>query len=156
MAMGGKAPASGGEGLSIGSPGLESTVSQRLRGISDPSTPIDVEVATPLTPELSIDVETDERYLSADVVLAVEAALLDEEAGLLANERIGIGKALFRSRVLEAVLSVPGAVGVRALLWDDDPWDEGPPAGYGKSPGAGRYFDFESGHPFVSGSAVHA
>src|SRR5262249_34720652 len=28
----------------IGSPGLESTVSRRLRGISDPATPIDVEV----------------------------------------------------------------------------------------------------------------
>jgi hypothetical protein len=140
----------------IGPPGLESTVSRRLRGISDPSTPIDVEVAAPLAPVLSIDVETDERHLATDVARAVEAALLDEHQGLLANERIGIGRALFRSRVFEAVLAVRGAAGVRALLWDGDPWDEGPPAGYGKSPGAGRYFDFESGNLLVSGSAEHA
>jgi hypothetical protein len=140
----------------IGPSGLESTVSRRLRAISDPSTPIDVEVAAPLAPVLSIDVETDERYVAADVAVAVQAALLDEDLGLLANERIGIGRALFRSRVFEAVLAVRGAAGVRALLWQGDPWDEGPPAGYGKSPGPGRYFDFESGNLLVSGSVAHA
>ncbi len=139
----------------IGPAGLEATVTRRLRAISDPSTPIDVEVAEALAALLAIDVETDERYLAQDVALAVQAALLDEDSGPLAAERIGIGRALFRSRVFEAVLRVPGAVGVRALQWNGDPWDEGPPAGYGKDPGAGKYFDFESGHLVVSGSPAH-
>jgi hypothetical protein len=136
----------------VGSTGIEETVERRLRAISDPATPIEVTPATPLRPVLAIDVETDERRLPDRVVAAVLAALLDEETGLLANARIGIGRALFRSRIFEAVLAIPGAVGVRSLQWDGVPWTEGPPSGYGKAPGSGNYFDFEAGNLLISGS----
>jgi hypothetical protein len=133
----------------IGGAGLEDTVSERLRAISDSTTPIDVDPATASSPILSIDVETDAAYIAEDVATAVRTALLDADTGLLANERIGVGKALFRSRVFEAVLAVPGAVGVRTLLWDSDVWTS-----FGKSPGAGYYFDFEVGNLLVTGSAT--
>lgn len=132
----------------IGGSGLEETVSARLRALSDSTTPIDVDPATASSPILSIDVETDPAYIAEDVVTAVQTALLDADTGLLANERIGIGKPLFRSRVFEAVLAIPGAVGVRALLWDEAVWTS-----FGKTPGAGHYFDFEVGNLHLTGSA---
>jgi hypothetical protein len=132
----------------IGAAGLETTVSQRLRAITDPSTPIDVEVATPVVRSLTIDVETDPRHVADDVAAAVQAALLDPDTGLLANERIGIGKALFRSTIFAEVLEVAGATGVRALLWNRQPW-----LSYGKKAPPGTFFDFEAGNLFVSGSA---
>ena len=133
----------------IGATGLEPTIEQRLRSISDPSTPIDATPAQPLTPTLVIDVETDERYIAADVAAGVSALLLDPEHGILSNERIGVGKPVFRSVIFEAVLSVPGAVGVRSLHWN-----KGVFSAYGKAPGAGHYFDFESGNLIVTGSAT--
>ncbi len=134
----------------IGAAGLELTVSKRLRALTDPTTPIDVEPAQPLSPLLSLDVETDARRVASDVALAVKSALLEAETGLLANENIGIGKPLFRSRVFEAALDVPGALGVRALLWNGAPWWS-----YGKQAPAGQYFEFESGNLKVTGSAAH-
>jgi hypothetical protein len=131
----------------IGGAGLEPTISARLHAITDPSTPIDVEVALALAPILSIDVGTDARYVAADVAIAVQGALLDPETGLLAAERIGIGKPVFRSRIFEAVLAVPGAAGVRALLWNGSAFSS-----YGKTPGAGKYFNFEAGNLVISGS----
>jgi hypothetical protein len=131
----------------IGEPGLEAAVSQRLRALSDPSTPIDVEVAQPLAPALAIDVETDPGAMADDVALAVHAALLDPDTGLLARNRIGVGKPVFRSAIFEAALSVPYALGVRAIHWNGSIF-----VVYGKSPGAGKYFDFEAGNLTVTGS----
>ena len=52
-----------------------------------------------------------------------------------------------RSVICAAVLSVPGAAGVRSLQWNAQVFDA-----YGKSPGAGKYFDFEAGNLIVTGS----
>lgn len=131
----------------IGEPGLEAALSQRLRALSDPSTPIDVEVAQALSPALAIDVETDPRAMADDVAGEVHAALLDPETGLLAKSRIGVGKPVFRSAIFEAVVSVPHALGVRAIHWNGSIF-----LVYGKSPGAGKYFDFEAGNLTVTGS----
>jgi hypothetical protein len=133
----------------IGESGLEATIERRLRAISDPATPIDATRAQPIDPTLAIDVETDARYVAADVTAAVRTLLLDESAGILSNERIGVGKPVFRSVIFEAVLTVPGAIGVRSLQWNNGLF-----ADYGKSPGAGRYFDFESGNLIVTGSSA--
>jgi hypothetical protein len=131
----------------IGATGLEPTIEQRLRAITDPSTPIDATPAQALTPTLALDVETDSRYIAADVAAAVKALLIDAEHGILSNERVGVGTPIFRSVIFEAVLSVPGATGVRSLQWNQQVFDA-----YGKSPGAGKYFDFESGNLIVIGS----
>jgi hypothetical protein len=132
----------------IGAPGVKSKLQQTLRGLSDPTTPISVDEATPLTPALSISVETDPRRMASDVATAVQAALMDPATGLLAPERIGIGATLFRSCIFEAVLAITGAVAVDGLLWNGAPFDP-----YGVNPGAGNYFDFENGVLTVNGEA---
>ncbi|MFB3132599.1 MAG: hypothetical protein ACE10K_08785, partial [Rhodothermales bacterium] len=130
----------------IGEAGVETTVSQTLRGLTDPATPIDVEQAQGLPLTLSLDLEIDERYLEDEVIDAVRARLMDEERGLLAPERIGIGRPLYRSRVFEEVLAEPGTVTVRSLTRDGAPFP-----GFAISPGAGQYFDLENGALVLNG-----
>ena len=123
----------------IGADGLKSLISQRLRGIADPSTPIDVEQAQQQTVALAIDVETDPARDTAAVLAAVQAELLAPGTGVLEPEQFGIGQPLFRTAIMRAVLTVPGAVSVRKLTLGGADFSN-----YGRSPGAGRYFDFES------------
>lgn len=131
----------------VGDQGLEATVSQRLRGLTDPSTPTNVERAQDIPLYLSIAIEINKRYLEADVLNAVRAALMDRETGLLAPERIGIGRPLFRSRIFEEVLAVPGTVTVHDLIYNHQPF-----AASAITPEeAGRYFDLERGALMLTG-----
>jgi len=122
----------------VGAAGLRSLVSQRLRGIADPSTPIDVTQATAVPTMLGVDVQTDPMRDTATVLAAVRAALEFPQHGLLEPESQGIGSTLFRSALFETVLAVPGAVAVRALTLDGVTFEP-----YGRNPGPGRYFDFK-------------
>jgi hypothetical protein len=106
-----------------------------------------VELAVAVPVVLSIDLEHDPRRDGATVNEAVRFALMDPEHGLLAPERVGIGAPLFRSRLFETCLSVPGALGVRAVFWNGQPF-----SAYGKKPGAGHYFDFDGGDVVITGS----
>ena len=133
----------------IGDPTLAPTVAQKLRALSDPSTSIVVDAAQPVIGTLSISIETDERRLEADVLAAVRTALMNPDAGLLAPELVGIGLALFRSRIFDAVLAVEGAVAVTGLMWNGSNFDP-----YGRKPGAGKYFDFEKGTLLLNGKAA--
>lgn len=132
----------------IGDAGLDAKITAALRGISDPATPIAVNQATAVPRELSLDIETDSRYLEDDVLDHVREALLDSETGLLAPERIGIGQPLMRSRIFDAVLAVKGALAVRSILLDGSPL-----LGFAVTPGAGCYFDFETGGLILNGKA---
>jgi hypothetical protein len=123
-----------------------SLVSQRLRAIADPSTPIDVAQATGLPVALTVDVETDPMRDTPTVLAAVRDALEAPGQGLLEPELQGIGNTLFRSGIFETVLAVPGTLSVRALTLDGAPFEP-----YGRNPGPGRYFDFE-GALSVTGS----
>lgn len=134
----------------VGEVGLAAKVRQRLHGLMDPTVPIAVDLAQAVTKTLSIQIDVDARYLVEDVVKAVRAALWDAESGLLLPERAGIGKALFRSRIFELVLSVPGANAVTGLLLDGVPF-----TGYGVSPGSGKYFDFKTGGVSLNGVVSH-
>jgi hypothetical protein len=116
--------------------GLEALIAQRVRGIADPSTPIDVAAAEAVPIALAIDVQTDPQRDTDPVLEAVRAALVAPGSGALEPERLGIGGALFRSAVLQAVLAVPGTVAVRGITLDRAPF-----AAYGRAPGPGRYFD---------------
>lgn len=132
----------------IGDGGLQKTIRQRLRSLSDSTTPIRVEVATSVPVTLSISLETDPKRLESNVLPAVRQALMDTDRGLLPPERIGIGLPLFRSQIFETVLSVPGALAVDGLFWNGkafDPW--------GVTPGAGKYFDLEKGTLLLNGKA---
>jgi hypothetical protein len=132
----------------IGAASVATTVSQKLRGLSDPATPIEVSQAQPTPVTLSISIEIDPRRFEADVLAAVRAALMNTETGLLAPERIGIGLPLFRSRIFETVLEVPGAIAVNGLLWNSEPFSP-----YGRAPQAGKYFDLENGVLLLNGKA---
>ena len=133
----------------VGDPSLAPMVAQKLRALSDPSTSIVVDAARPVIGTLSISIETDARRLEADVLAAVRAALMNPDAGLLAPERVGIGAPLFRSRIFDAVLAVEGTVAVTGLMWNGSNFDP-----YGRKPGAGEYFDFETGTLLLNGKAA--
>jgi predicted phage baseplate assembly protein len=123
----------------IGPDGLKAQISQRLRGIADPSTPIDVKQAMPQTAALSIDVETDPLRDTATVTAAVRAELLAPRTGVLEPEMLGVSTPVFRAAIMRAVLSVAGAVSVRALGWNGADFSD-----FGHGPQPGCYFDFEN------------
>jgi hypothetical protein len=131
----------------IGDSGLEATILQRLAAIAEEDTPIDVELATGIPKTLSLQVEIDSRYLDVNVLTAARTALMDPETGLLAPERIGIGQALFRSRIYEFVLSTPGATSVSSITIDGDTMTQ-----WAITPGSGNYFDFENGTLLLNGT----
>lgn len=111
------------------------TVSKRLRSVSDPSTPIDVQPATGLKSKLLLVVGVDPRYLVSKVIGAVESLLMDKVNGLLIPEKLGIGKLLYRSRIFDTVLSAPGAIAVRDIRLNGHAVQE-----YAVTPGARPYF----------------
>jgi hypothetical protein len=130
----------------IGAAAVKTTVVGRLLGLSDGATPIDVAQAQALPRNLTLSLEIDPARIAADVIAAAGAALLAKGEGLLVPERIGIGRPLFRSRILEAALATPGVNAVTGLLWNGSPW-----LTWGKEPGAGKYFDFEAGSLTLNG-----
>jgi hypothetical protein len=130
----------------VGAAELRSLVSQRLRAIADPSTPIDVTQATAVPAALGVDVQTDPMRDTATVLAAVRDALELPQHGLLEPESQGIGNTLFRSALFETVLAIPGAIAVRALTLNGAAFEP-----YGRNPGPGRYFDFK-GSLSVTGS----
>jgi hypothetical protein len=134
----------------IGDANARTTVSQRLRRVSDSTTPIAVDVATPIVLRLAIDVEIDARYLDDVVLPQVRAALMDGELGVLAPARIGIGQPLFRSQVFAAALSVEGVIDVRGLAFAFGavkwPW-----VAHVIKPPAGMYLDFAAGGVELNG-----
>lgn len=132
----------------IGATGLEDRILQALRGISDPTTSIDVDRALPISAELSIDVEIDPRYLEANVLADVKAALFNPLSGPIALERIGIGRPLYRSQIFRTVTGAPGADAVRSIHVNSAPF-----VAFALSPGAGYYFDF-TGRLHLNGKVV--
>jgi hypothetical protein len=130
----------------IGDAALDEPITQRLRGLTEPDTPIDVTPATALPSTLAIQISIDPDYLEATVLAQVRAALTDPLNGLLAPERIGIGLALFRSQIYEFICAVPGAATVADLQLNNAPFID-----WGVTPGAGNYFDFEKGALLLNG-----
>jgi uncharacterized phage protein gp47/JayE len=133
----------------VGQAGLESTVAQNLRRLSDPTVPIAVTRAVGVPAQLSLSLEIDARYQVDTVLAAVRTALTDAQTGLLAPEQIGIGRPLYRSRIFGAVLAVPGTVAVEGILWNGAPF-----AASALTPGTGNYLDLESGALLLSGKVA--
>ncbi len=119
---------------------LTKLIRTELDRLTQPNTPIQVVRAVPLARTLAIQLQHDERRFEEDVLTAVRAALMDVDTGLLPPERLGIGKPLFRSRIFELVLNVPGVASVTGLRFQSAPFTH-----YGIKPPAGRYFDFSTG-----------
>jgi hypothetical protein len=119
---------------------LTQLILNQLRSLTQPDTPIQVERALPWAGILEIQLTHDPRRFEEDVLAAARIALMDDETGFLSPERLGIGKPLFRSRLFEFLLGVPGVLSVTGLTLGELPFTD-----YGVKPPAGRYFDFSNG-----------
>ena len=133
----------------LGAATVKKDVIAKLNGLSDSVTPIEADQAASVPATLSLSIEIDPKRIEADVLAAVRQALMNTDTGLLAPERIGIGLALFRSRIFDAVLAVPGAVAVTGLMWNGSAFSQ-----YGISAGSGKYFDLEKGSLLLNGKAA--
>jgi hypothetical protein len=119
---------------------LTQLILQKLRSLTQPDVPIAVEPAVAWTTTLSIQMTIDPRRFEDEVLATARVALMDPETGLLAPERLGIGRPLFRSRIFEFLLNVPGVVSVTGLDFAGSGFSQ-----YGIKPAAGKYFDFSNG-----------
>jgi hypothetical protein len=124
----------------IGEVGMEVLLRQRLRSLTDPTTPIAVEQAEAVPTGLKLDIQIDPRFLWTSVLNELRTRLTNPENGLLAPAGLGIGKPLFRSQIFAAAAAVPGVLAVRNILWNNAPFPV-----FAKTPRAGKYFDFEKG-----------
>ena len=116
---------------------LTALILNKLRTLTQPDTPIQVERAAATNARLSIQVAWDPKRFETDVLTAVRTALTNVETGLLAPENLGIGKTLYRSQLFEAVLDVTGVTSVTGLSYWYSPFSN-----FGIKAPAGHYFDF--------------
>lgn len=86
-----------------------------VRAHADPTVPISVMAATPIAATLDLGVEVHPRYDVNVVAAAVADHLLEPEVGLLDPRRAEIGGVWWPSRLYEAVMQVPGVVGVSGV-----------------------------------------
>lgn len=129
----------------VGSPLLVERLTATLRSMADPTVAIAAAPAIGDETHLSLTIAAERSYVSERVEAGVREALLDPASGLLAPERIGIGRPLFRSRVFEVVQAVAG---VEAVL--DARLGAAPFAEWGLPSAPGHYLDFETGSVDVS------
>lgn len=132
----------------IGDSGIEGSVRERLLGISEDDTPIEVRLADPDPIPISIDLRIDETFVTEEVRQAVAERLLGEDGALLPAS-IGIGTVVYRSQVYSWILEVPGVQAVTWLTWDGAEWTE-----WAKKADAGVWFDFAGGGLTVDGEEV--
>jgi hypothetical protein len=130
----------------IGDAGIRASLSQRIRSVSDPSTPITVETALSKPLFISIDVAINPRYLEEDVIKKLRTTLMDTHTGLLATENIGIGLPLYRSSLFENILNVAGTEAVQSILIDGNNFSD-----FTIVPGTGYYFDIKEGSLIING-----
>lgn len=130
----------------IGDAGISASLSQRIRSVSDPSTPITVETALSNPLFISINVKIDPRYLEEDVIKQLRKTLTETGNGLFAPENIGIGLPLYRSKIFENVLNVAGTEAVQSILIGGNNF-----ADFAIVPGTGYYFDIEKGSLIING-----
>jgi len=116
---------------------LTQLILNKLRSLTQPDTPIQVERALPYPARLSIQIAWDEKRFETDVLIAARTALTNVDTGMLAPEILGIGKTLFRSQLFDAVLSVEGVTSVTGLTYNYSPFSN-----FGVKAPSGYYFDF--------------
>jgi hypothetical protein len=130
----------------IGAKEIHDNISQKLRSLSEDTNPIGVKTAQGISSKLSLQLEINPRYLETNVLSTVRNILMDKDTGLLAPERIGIGRPLYRSTIFGEVTAIEGVIAVDNILWNGEPFND-----FALSPGAGRYFDLEAGKLLLNG-----
>ena len=137
----------------IGDPQLSATVMQKLKDLSDPTVPIIVEPAVGDVTQIDLSITVSPDYDSSMVLNAVRdrlflAATTPGTGGLLRPERLGVGRALFESRISEVVVNTAGVQSLDALLINTHAMGS-----YGIQPPTGHYLDFEHGAVRINGRA---
>ena len=89
-----------------------------LGGAGDPLTSVTVTAASAVTRHLVVDLAIDPVFVASDVATSVRQALTDPVSGLLSPRRMGIGGAVFRSRIAAATGAIPGVAAIRAITVD--------------------------------------
>lgn len=84
---------------------------------ADPNRTVTVLPATRVTAQLGIGLLLDAGRLAEDVTAAVRIALCDPDSGIFGPRRLRIGQGIFRSRVSDACLAIPGVRSVRFALF---------------------------------------
>ncbi len=124
----------------IGNAGIRASLSEHIRDFSDPSTPITVKTALSKPLFISLIIKINKKYLKEDVKKELRSALLDATSGLLAPENVGIGLPLFRSRIFDVVLDIPGTDAVQSIKLGVEDFSD-----FAITPGKGFFFDIEQG-----------
>ena len=126
-------------------PGAVASARTALRAQADPNRPLTVVPAIPCPTVLRIALELDPAYVPADVLTKVRSALLDPPGGLFAPGVLGLGQALYRSRIESAACAVPGVIATHDLLirWQRPDGDQ-TSSGARYSPGDGGFFDLSA------------
>lgn len=116
-----------------------------LRAQADPNRPLIVVPAIPCPTVLRIALELDPAYVPAGVLAEVRSALLDPPGGLFAPGVLGLGQALYRSRIESAACAVPGVIATHDLLirWQRPDGDQSS-SGVRYFPGDGGFFDLSA------------
>jgi len=96
----------------------------------------------------------DPTRIAADVQTAVAAALVDPDAGLFGANRVGIGEAIYVSRIYQACLSVPGALAVERLAVGTGA-SSTPSSGFRLDPGEGGYLSLALADLDITAEAAH-
>lgn len=116
---------------------LTQLILNKLRSLTQPDIPIQVERALPHNALISIQVAWDPKRFETDVLNVLRTELTNVDTGVLPPEVLGIGKTLFRSKVFEAALNVTGVNSVTGLSYWYSPFSN-----FGIKAPAGHYFDF--------------
>ena len=122
----------------VGEAGIETKLMSRLKAIKDPTTPIKIEQAQPVTIALAVTIQIDPRYVETTVLAEVRSKLLNPKNGKLIPEQVGIGKPFYRSKLFADILSIEGTESISSVFWNKHPLSI-----FAVTPGAGHYFDFE-------------
>ncbi|MDT7543559.1 MAG: hypothetical protein QOE33_3463 [Acidobacteriota bacterium] len=130
-----------------------------LKGAGDPNRPVIVKQAREIQIKLYLTLEIDRDYDPTMIVAAARSALLDDETGLFGRASARIGQIVYRSRIFEACLRVPGAVAVHGLqFFMEFEYEFYPVQGFRFNPGEGGFFRLGDGNLYlaeeVAGSGV--
>jgi hypothetical protein len=127
-----------------------------LQGATDPNRPFAVTLATPVPVKISLGIIADPRRKAADVLSAVETALVDPDQGLFGINAIGIGESIFESQIFQTCVAVAGVLAVRNLQFFLDTANSGNfqlQTGFRFDPGQGGFFQLRPENLSLSSEA---
>lgn len=129
----------------IGEDYLEAKISESLRNMCDPSTPIIVNKASEIPVSLTIDIGIYPDYISEDIIENVTNVLTSYDNSILKTENQQIGFPFYRSKLFAEILTTEGAISVSSVYWNNNILKS-----FAKRPNTGHYFDFEKGELTVT------